>query len=83
MEKFDGLMMSQQFAFLDYFITREGPSNPEAEVVELYEIFKLLSSEEQDKLEEEVRAWAASLTREEMFVGAKEEKRRRTEKNNK
>lgn len=80
MQKFEKLMMSQKFDFLECFISIEGPRNPETKVVELYNEVKKLPKHEQDAIGEQVKNWAFSLTREEMFLGAKEEKMERSQK---
>lgn len=79
MEKFNNLMMGQQFDFLDFFLGGGGPKNPEPEVVALYEEWQKLPKEEQNRVESKVKGWAFSLTREEMFIGAREERRRRSQ----
>lgn len=76
MEKFESLWMSQKISFTLYCVCN-GPSNPEPCVVALYEEYKQLSEEAQEKIRDIVFDWMRSLTREEMFIGAREEHRGR------
>ena len=83
LRKFDDLLMSQQFAFLHYFMSGDGPREPEQEVVDLFEECKKLTDEEQQKVSNYVRSWAENLTREEMFAGARRERLERSSKRSK